>query len=721
VWTAAAVSLCAGVIAAQAPPPQQAPPDPQRPTFRTEANFVRVDAYPTSDGKPVLDLTREDFEVLEDGRQQSIDSFEHIRIGAAGPQPRREDPNSLEAMRQAAADPRSRVFVIFLDVNHVTTDGAKNIGGALIKFINRTLGPDDLVGIVTPWMAPSDVVFGRRTEVIERALREGTWGRRFTTDGDAREAKYEACYRVLKQELEQGKSVSDLARALIVRRRELTTLEALRDLVVYLRGVREERKAILTITEGWALYRPDSRITRLREECTCEGGFPRPELAECGSNCKPWPPGGQWKEPVPGREPIGTGPDGRLRIGSVDTLSGNVSMNECNADRMQLANIDNARLARDVVNDANRGNSTFYTIDPRGLAVFDMPIYRDMDEVGLPVNVVADASSLRARHAAMADLATGTDGIALMNSNDLDAGLRRITEDLSSYYLIGYYSTNARLDGRFRSISVRVKRPGVHVRARRGYRAPTEEEVAAARVSAAPPAPEPLSGVAAALTTLARARSDGRFRIHAIPVRTPSGATVVWVAGELPSAQEWSAGGTTTLELSGPGVSGNATLTLKAGERAFLTSIPVQGSGATLDVRARLTNPDPAITPFRELIRVDLSSGAPQALLFRRGPATGNRLQPVADFQLRRTDRLRVEVPAGRDVKPVSGRLLDRAGKALEIPVAAGERTDDTTGQRWLTADVALAALAAGDYVVELTAAAAASEQRILTPFRVTR
>ena len=49
----------------------------------------------------------------------------------------------------------------------------------------------------------------------------------------------------------------------------------------------------------------------------------------------------------------------------------------------------------------------------------------------------------------------------------------RIAADLSSYYLVGYYSTNAKLDGRFRSITVRVKRPGVSVRARRGYRALT--------------------------------------------------------------------------------------------------------------------------------------------------------------------------------------------------------------------------------------------------------
>ena len=68
-----------------------------------------------------------------------------------------------------------------------------------------------------------------------------------------------------------------------------------------------------------------------------------------------------------------------------------------------------------------------------------------------------------------------------MNTNDLDTGIRRVASDLSSYYLLGYYSTNAKLDGKFHSITVRVKRPGVHVRARRGYQAPTQAEVDEAR------------------------------------------------------------------------------------------------------------------------------------------------------------------------------------------------------------------------------------------------
>ena len=63
-----------------------------------------------------------------------------------------------------------------------------------------------------------------------------------------------------------------------------------------------------------------------------------------------------------------------------------------------------------------------------------------------------------------------------MDNNNIELGVKRIVDDVSSYYLLGYYSTNAKLDGRFRSIKVRVKRSGVDVRARRGYKAPTEEE-----------------------------------------------------------------------------------------------------------------------------------------------------------------------------------------------------------------------------------------------------
>ena len=97
-------------------------------------------------------------------------------------------------------------------------------------------------------------------------------------------------------------------------------------------------------------------------------------------------------------------------------------------------------------------------------------------------------------------LADETDGRAIVNTNDLDNGLRQIVRDSSAYYLLGYTSTLAQPDGRFHKINVRVKRPGVQVRARPGYLAlnAVEAERATAPKKAGPPA-----AVTEALGTLA--------------------------------------------------------------------------------------------------------------------------------------------------------------------------------------------------------------------------
>ena len=712
-----AIVAIAWALAAQTP--SEAPR--QQPPFRTEANFVRVDVYPTRDGKPVQDLRREDFELLEDNRPQAIDSFEYVRVGAAGAPDTRSDPNTIEAMRQSAADPKSRIFVIFLDAAHVSTTGAHSVSKSLIQFVDRMLAPDDLVGVMTSWMSPADVVLARKTQVIQAGLERADWGRRFTAHEDDREAMYKLCYRVLKQEMEQGKSVSDVARALIVRRREELTLGALRDLVVYLRGIREERKAIVLVSEGWALYRADARITRLREECTCPSPESRRDLQDC-QGCQPWPPPPfkPWKERVPGDDPIRVGPGGRLEATPRDPETEAAPTGVCTADRVRLANIDHSRDFRDLINDANRSNASFYTIDPRGLATFDTPMGR-ADEIGAPLSVAEDQQSLSRRLGSLTDLASGTDGIALTNSNDLTAGLRRIADDLSSYYLLGYYSTNGKLDGRYRSITVRVKRPGVQVRARPGYRAPTEAEVTAARaLTSARASAAPATALASAFAALARIRPEPRFRMHAAlgPKHAAAAARTLWIAGELPAAlQDWARGANVGIEVAAGAMSNSTQIVLKPGERGFLTSTVVENPGP-IDVRARVTNPDPAVTGFTEAIRIDYIGDAPQPLFFRRGPTTANRLQPAADFQFARSERLRVEVPLDGEKKVGQGRLLDKNGQELKVPVIIGERTDASNGQRWLTADVTLAALGAGDYAIEL---AMGAEDTVLSAFRVTR
>ncbi len=686
-------ALVTGAVIAAQSTGAKPPPQDQRPVFRSDANFVRVDVYPTRDGQAVQDLRAEEFEVQEDGVTQAIQTFEHVVVSPAGPQSIRVEPNSVGQSLQMAANPRNRVFVIFLDTPHVTVSASWNIREPLVRLIDRILGPDDLVGIMTPGMAASDVVLARKTAVIEGGLRERwPWGERFILQRSEAEDMYRACYPALAQE--------GVVLQMEARRRERVTLDAMNELVQYLHNIREERKAILTVTEGWLLYRPDDSMTRLRVLDPTTGTTER----------------------IPGPEPISVGPDGRITTKSNSRGSGPYDKSACDADRQRLSLMDNDQYFKDIIGEANRANASFYVVDPRGLPVFDTPM-----GPAPPPTVTQDFAMLRTRTEAMRTLAGATDGIAVMNSNDLDGGLKRISDDLTSYYLLGYYSTNGKLDGRFRNIKVRVKRPGTDVRARRGYRAATEKEVVAAKTAAAAPVPEIVTAVSAAMGALDRVRPGIRFFVNAVPVLVPGSTSIstIWVAGELQSAgaaDPWARGGTADIDVRVQGASVTARATLAPGDRGFV--VPVQlaapASAGAIDVRVRLTGNDPAAERPSDSVSVDVAA-ASRPLLFRRGPSTGNRLQPVATFQFSRTERARLEVPIGADATPGSGRLVDKAGQAIAVPVVMGERKDDATGQRWLTADLTLAPLAPGDYAVEVTAVSRSGEQRTVTAIRVVR
>jgi VWFA-related protein len=72
---------------------------------------------------------------------------------------------------------------------------------------------------------------------------------------------------------------------------------------------------------------------------------------------------------------------------------------------------------------------------------------------------------------AVADL---TGGFATINTNSFDAAFQRIVDENSTYFLVGYYSSHVRPDGRFHKNEVRVARRGVKVLYRSGYRAPRQ-------------------------------------------------------------------------------------------------------------------------------------------------------------------------------------------------------------------------------------------------------
>src|SRR5690606_17698032 len=71
--------------------------------------------------------------------------------------------------------------------------------------------------------------------------------------------------------------------------------------------------------------------------------------------------------------------------------------------------------------------------------------------------------------------------LAIVNRNDVVGGLGRVVLDNSRYYLLGYYSDSSRWQGKFLRLDVRVKRPGMQVRARRGYLPPNNRQAIRAR------------------------------------------------------------------------------------------------------------------------------------------------------------------------------------------------------------------------------------------------
>jgi len=671
----------------------QAPDQQPRPTFRTEANYVRVDVFPTRDGQPVPDLRQDEFEVLDEGVPQTIQQFERIVIRGNVPQELRREPNNVAESRAMLEDARARVFVLFLDAAHVAPASSRTIRKPLVDALDDLIGPDDLVGVMTPDMSAADVTFARKTTTIQGILDRYWWGDRDRLKSeDPAEEQYTLCYPP-----PPGSNLftSLLAQEMIDRRREKMTLDALGDLVRFVRGVREERKAILVITEGWRLFRPSDAL-----------------MSD--------PSGG-----VPGNPPIGIDPrTGKLTTRDPVNPFGGLK-SDCDRVRMRLSQADDEQQFLRLLDEANRANASFYPVDPRGLTVFDSPIGPDR-----PPPIEVDASRLRARQTSLRTLAEATDGLALVNTNQIAAGLKRIVTDLSSYYLLGYYSSNVKMDGRFHRITVRVKRPGVQVRARRGYLAPTETELRALPSNTSGAPADSASAAAAAETRAIETAlgSLGGFS-RELPLRVqvaagwkPNNVAGVWAIGELGTGADWKAGGDAdvTLTTSGGATVATGRARIEPGARSFrvaLTPSTPLASGEYV-VRVRVRGVTPEGIPATDVVGMQLpaSPEATGAQYVRRGPSTGNKEVATADLRFRRSEQLRVDVPTTVANPPPAARLLDRTGKPMAIPVTAAVR-DETDGSLWVTAQLALAPLAVGDYIIELTTGADGS--RTLLAFRI--
>jgi hypothetical protein len=311
---------------------------------------------------------------------------------------------------------------------------------------------------------------------------------------------------------------------------------------------------------------------------------------------------------------------------------------------------------------------------------------------------------------ALRTLAEANDGLSLVNTNDLRAAFRSLSDRLSAYYLLGYYSNNETRDGRFRKIEVRVGNQKVS--ARLGYFAyPLVTRPAAV---AAFPAP-----VSEALDQLGRLDSDDE--VFATAVSRPDGIDVVVELAERPfGSGRWSSGASVAVRLmNADGTELRSEARIDPGRRSVLLRVPAPAG----EWRARAEVTSGGTPVETSWVRVAAADGGPLGLpAVYRGVASARiAVQPAAEMRFTRNERIHLEVPivdAGAAER--SARVLDRRGQALPVPAAVGVQTAENKGVT-MSVDVLAGGLASGDYLIEVTGGAGAQVQRRLLAFRVVR
>ena len=238
------VLLAGSVLAGQAPAPSA-----QTPTFKVQVDYVEVDALVVDRaGGVVRDLKKEDFQVLEDGRPQTVTSFSMVDV----PVDRYERP--LYVRQPIEPDVRTnqrpfdgRLYVALIDDLHTSFRRTARVKGAARQFIERHLGANDLMAVVhigAPGDASQDFTNSKR---LLLAAVDRTLGRKLDSPTIARTSEY---FRESAQERRlTGDRVGDpleAERSANARR----SLDAVRDVARWFADVHGRRKSILFFSEG---------------------------------------------------------------------------------------------------------------------------------------------------------------------------------------------------------------------------------------------------------------------------------------------------------------------------------------------------------------------------------------------------------------------------------------------------------------------------------------
>lgn len=396
----------------------QPSPADQRPMFRASVDLVTTDVIVRdARGQFVADLTENDFEIYEDDVPQQIVSFVLVHGGRlfnqmAPPPPPPQEGIILPPPRPTN-DAAGRIFLLFVDDLHLDFRNTGRIRELFKKIARDLIHDGDMFGVVStgPSSLAIDLTYDRSR--LDEAIKKISGAGLKPSD--------------IIQGPESAEGPSE------VRYRAHVAFSTAYELMKNLEKVHNRRKAIIYVSNGYD-FNPFQKARSCADRFFT-GGNP---------NCQ-------------NQVPPQSGSDEERQQQEQDMYDPFSYLRQS----QQFAEADLARELAELTRAANRANATIYTIDPRGLVGGP-----DLDE---QIDPTEWADYVRNSIDSLRVLAEETGGIAVVNQNDFDRALKRIDNETSDYYILGYYSSNPDPLRRTRRIEVKVKRPDVQVWSRRSY------------------------------------------------------------------------------------------------------------------------------------------------------------------------------------------------------------------------------------------------------------
>ena len=589
---AASLFLPPPAVRAQAPPAAPAPP-----TFPSGVELITVDAVVLDrDGRPVSGLTREEFVVKEDGRPREIASFEAFVAGT----PEAEEPEEPAAVATNEPGTRGtgRAFAIVLDDVSLSPDQAAAARAGAVQFVERFARERDLVTVATTsgsawWSAR--IPEGREDLLAVLARVRGAYSE---VPVPERMTDYEAYWIAHREDSPSATSIAPGAAVSLPGQASAAAME-----LVPPGSIKERVKQRWQRANQCQPVYCDSAV-RAR---AAEMDRARSSRVAVALACV------------------------RRALESLATTRGRKSLLFFSAGFLQ----DSGSDARAVAAASREANTAIYFVDARGLVA--LPGWGSAADFGPPPDgrelAQAGFEETTLETAGAAGLATDTGGFAVRNTNDLSRGAWRVAAESRVFYLLGFYPPEGKADRRWRSLRVEVKRPGLTVRARRGYTMGSEMASAKARKPGQPdPGPAADPAIARAL--------DSAHDETAIPLRAiayvreprPGDAVHVLLAAEL-DAGAVAAGGPARLEVS-------ALALIRDTGRAFRQDAAITVTAAAGESPA-----------WRTLTReFELPPGVAQVRLVVRDPASGAIGSVVQRLEIPFPGELRVSTPVLTDL-----------------------------------------------------------------------